>query len=304
MSGSGGAGAGPSGGAEAGPGAATPLVVCLGDLVQDVVVAPVARLRRGTDTEAVIVRRRGGSAANAAVSAVAAGGRARFVGAVGDDALGRQLVASLRADGVEVAVQRRGRSGSVVVVLDADGERSFYTDRGACADLARLPAGALAGAAALHVPAYSLDGGALADTARRALAAAGRAALCRSVDASSVAVLERLGVGAIDELEADVLFVNPDEAAWFGLHRPRAALVVYKGGKGPTVLQAADGTRVEVAPEPPEPFADTTGAGDAFAGGFLVAHCAGASGRVAVATARRQARRWLHSLNGDAHPAP
>ncbi|MEZ5237319.1 MAG: PfkB family carbohydrate kinase [Acidimicrobiales bacterium] len=146
------------------------LVVCLGDLVEDVVVSPAGPLRRGTDTPAVVQRRRGGSAANVAVNVVAAGGRARFVGAVGDDPAGRQLVAALRAEGVEVAVQRHGRTGSVVVVLDPDGERSFYTDRGACPTLARLPGGALRGAAALHVPAYSLDGEPLAGLTRRTLA--------------------------------------------------------------------------------------------------------------------------------------
>ncbi|MEZ5262442.1 MAG: carbohydrate kinase family protein [Acidimicrobiales bacterium] len=276
------------------------LVVCLGDLVEDVVVSPAGPLRRGTDTPAVVQRRRGGSAANVAVNVVAAGGRARFVGAVGDDPAGRQLVAALRAEGVEVAVQRHGRTGSVVVVLDPDGERSFYTDRGACPTLARLPGGALRGAAALHVPAYSLDGEPLAGLTRRTLARARQLGLCRSIDASSVAVLERLGVGALDELDADVLFVNPDEAAWFGLHQPRAGLVVYKGGKGPTVVLAADGTRHEVAAEPPDRLADTTGAGDAFAAGFLVAHLAGASPRVAVAAGRRRARHWLRDLGGAA----
>src|SRR5262245_25381630 len=87
-----------------------PLVCVLGDLVADVVVEVVGPRRRGADTAARVVHRRGGSAANVAVAVVRAGGRARFVGRVGDDDVGTGLVAALAEAGVEPLVQRSGRT--------------------------------------------------------------------------------------------------------------------------------------------------------------------------------------------------
>ena len=66
-----------------------PGVLCvIGDLVEDVVVHAAASPARGTDTPARIDRTRGGSAANVAVAAVAAGCATRFIGRVGDDSVG------------------------------------------------------------------------------------------------------------------------------------------------------------------------------------------------------------------------
>ncbi|MDY7105631.1 MAG: PfkB family carbohydrate kinase [Actinomycetota bacterium] len=268
------------------------VVVCLGDLVEDVVVRPSRELRRGTDTDAHVLRRRGGSAANVAVAVARAGGRARFVGCVGADRAGGELVAALEEEGVDVVVERRGRSGTVVAVLSPDGERSFLTDRGSADDLRALPDGALADVGVLHVPAYSLARGATAATAHRAITAARDAGALISLDASSYAVLEARRGESLGRLRPDVLHANADEAEVLGVGpgRPLEGVgqLVLTAGAGPTTLVDAHGTATEIPVDRLGGVTDTTGAGDAFVGGLLAGilgtRAAGASADLAAAT--------------------
>lgn len=88
------------------------LLAVVGDLVEDV-VGPVGR---GTGTPSRVIGSRGGSAADVAVAA-AAWRPVRLLGCVGADPLGDRLVAGLAGAGVDVRVQRRGRTGSVPVNL-------------------------------------------------------------------------------------------------------------------------------------------------------------------------------------------
>lgn len=257
------------------------LLVAVGDLVEDVVVVANTAPRLGTDTPAWIRRRRGGSAANTAAAAVRGGARARFVGRVGNDASGRELVRRLGEEGVEVIVEHHGRTGTVVVLVNC-GERSFLTDRGASAELAAIPSEALRDADWLHVPAYSLAAGPLASATRELIEANPNVPL--SIDASSVALLEDFGrdafLASITRLGTDVLFANEDEAAVLALpERARAAgipIVVVKQGADATIVTSARET-ARVDPEPIVGPFDPTGAGDAFAAGFVLAHLAGAS---------------------------
>src|SRR6478735_7210944 len=123
----------------------TGLVSVVGDLVEDVVVWVDGPVEHGTDNPATVRRAPGGSAANVAAAVARAGGRARFVGRVGDD--GDGLVARLIADGVEALVQRGGRTGTVVVLVEPEGERTMFPDRAASADLAAIDPAWLAGTA-------------------------------------------------------------------------------------------------------------------------------------------------------------
>lgn len=282
-------------------------VLCtLGDLVEDVVVWLHEPINYGTDTPARIVRRRGGSAANVAAFAAAAGGASRFVGQIGDDDTGERLLAGLRAGGVDAVVERGGRTGTIVVVVDPTGERTMLTDRGASTDLERLPPGALDGVLVVHVPSYSLTDDPLASAARAAIETAHTRGILVSIDASSTALLRSFGTGRfrllVKELRPDIFFCNRDEHRELGLAidepMPGSTVTVIKAGGDPTVVITRGGTHsIEVPPV--ERIVDTTGAGDAFAAGFLLAWMRGTAPEAAAGDAHRLAARVLLSPGAD-----
>ena len=258
-----------------------PHLACLGDVTLDIVVRASGEVDAGTDVPAAISFRIGGSAANTARAFAGLGGRATFLGAVGDDKLGRRLVAGLRAERVTVHAPRmRGASARLVVVVGADGERSFLTDRGV-ADrfLARaIRASWLSRADTLHIPAYSLLAEPLAAAAEDAASKVRGLDRLVSLDLASARPLLAAGRSAARQLVSrvtpDVLFGNTQEVA--ALVGPRgeaelldlAPLVVVKLGADGCRVLSRDARVVDVATRRVV-AADTTGAGDAFDAGFL-----------------------------------
>ena len=262
-------------------------------------VWPEAAVQRGTDTPARVFRSRGGSAANVAVAA-APFVPTRFVGCVGDDPLGDHLVAELTAAGVEPRVQRRGRTGTVVVLVDVDGERTFLPDRAAAADLDDVDATVLDDVAVLHVPAYGLHTGRTAASVRSLLEQARDHGVELSFDASSWAVLRALGVehyrSLVEDLRPAVLFANADEARELDLlARPLPVDVVLKDGARPTTVLGTDGSRLQVPVQAVDGVRDSTGAGDAFAAGWLSARMDGLDVPARVERGHDLARRVLLS---------
>lgn len=268
------------------------MLVVIGDLISDVVVLGANALQRGTDNTVAIAQTRGGSAANVAAAA-ASDGPTRFIGSIGTDAAGTALVQDLESRGVEVRVQRRGRTGSIVVLVDDDGERTMLTDRAAAADLGPINAAWLADASLIHAPLYGLTD----EGSRSSIVAACEATDTPvSLDLSSVATMHLLGQeqlqSIIDALSPAIVFANEDEAALadeLGLVMPKDAIYLVKHGADPVEVRVADAAQYFAVP--PVTVVDTTGAGDAFAAGFLHAHGAhtGLATSVQAAIGRAQA---------------
>jgi sugar/nucleoside kinase (ribokinase family) len=258
------------------------MLVVIGDLVADLIVLGGSMLERGTDNPAEVRLTRGGSAANVAVAA-SPRHPVRFIGRVGDDTLGRTLVRELEDAGVEARVQQGGRTGAIVVLVDALGERTMITDRGAAAELEPLDESWLTGATWAHLPLY----GFAAATSRAALLDAAGILASRgvpvSLDLSSVATMRDLGgellADIIGRIRPAVVFANADEdalATEMGVAPLGTGVYVVKRGGDPVVVHAA-GARVEVPVQRAADVLDSTGAGDAFAAGYILAAAGGAS---------------------------
>lgn len=259
-------------------------VLVIGDVMTDIVVRPTGPLVRGSDRRATIRSVPGGSGANQAVWLASLGVETTFVGRVGAADVSR-IEAHLRSFGVEpvLAADPTRPSGTLVSLIDPDGERSFLTDRGANDGLQRadLPDSLLAGLGLLHVSGYALIApgprAAVLDLLERARARD----VAVTVDPSSTAFLEEVGPQCFLAWTggAALCFPNHAEAATLTgsddpvrqravLGRHYEACVIKRGAGG---AEFSSGGRLFISPAAAVDCVDATGAGDAFLAGFLAA---------------------------------
>ncbi len=285
------------------------VLVAVGDLVEDIIVWPAAPARYATDNPCVVRRSRGGSAANVAVFASGLM-PARFIGCVGDDPVADLLTSELAGHGVDVRVQRRGRTGTIVVLVDSAGERTMYPDRAAAMELTDVPEEWLESAAMIHVPSYCFAAEPAAASVLRLIRHAGQAGIPVSLDASSTGMIEEYGLARyldlVESVRPSVFFANAHEARLLDVTRPQFAktMTVVKDGAGPAVV-TLPGAVPRAVPVPDAPPArDSTGAGDAFAAGFLAARLHGADPAEAARAGHILARSVLFSPGAtSAQPA-
>lgn len=235
-------------------------VAVVGDALLDILVAPAEPMRRGSDVPAAVRVSPGGQGANLAVRLARRGVAVELVCALGDDASGHLLRETLAADGVRVTPLTADGTGTVIVLVEAAGERTMLSQRVALAD--QLADASPLEAEWLVVSGYVLLEPAAADVVSHLRAWAPRRMLvgCAVPDASLDA-----WQGAARALRPDVVVLNRDEADRAPA-LPTDRLVITQ----PRGASAVIGTAQASAATPAGPPAtDTTGAGDAFTAAFL-----------------------------------
>ncbi len=268
-------------------------LLVLGEVNPDIVVRaadprPVfGQVERFVDGIDLVV---GSSSAIFACGAARLGLRVAFVGVVGDDALGRFMLAEMAARGIDVAACRVDPAvpTGASVILSSPADRAILTARGTLPLLqaADVPPDLLARARHLHVGSYFLLDALRADLPGL-LAAARSAGATTSLDCNwdpagrwdggLRATLATIDVFLPNEAEATRITGLPDvrEAAAALSAMGPGVVAVKRGAAGAIAVDASgacyEATALGVA------VVDTTGAGDSFDAGFLAGWLAGRS---------------------------
>jgi len=228
----------------------------------------------------------GGSAANSIACISSLGGAGGFVGKVRDDALGDTFRKSLLELGVDFRTQslKEGPgTGRCLVNVTEDAQRSMTTFLGAAGMVSvdDIEEDQIAAAQITFFEGYQFEVPAareafakasmLAHKAGRktALTLSDSGCVDRQFEGFRAFIPEHIDILLANELEGQALFETKDLGEMANCARALCPMTVITRSENGSLIVPRDGDVVEVAAIRPEKLEDTTGAGDAFAAGFL-----------------------------------
>jgi sugar/nucleoside kinase (ribokinase family) len=229
----------------------------------------------------------GGGAANTARVFASLGYPSSFAGSIGHDEYGRHYIADMRQAGVESHLQvNPGHTGVFCALIEPAGERTIVVGPGVAAqlDAERVPASFFNPSSTLYLDGFLASSpDTLTALVRRAKAAG--MAVAFDVAGSRIAVRNRELFLSLIRESCSWTFMNEDEfialadtsvddgLASFSADVP-GVVIVKRAEIGAVCV--SDGLIIESAVRPIQ-ATDTTGAGDAFAAGFMAAALSGSS---------------------------
>jgi sugar/nucleoside kinase (ribokinase family) len=263
-------------------------ILCIGEVNLDVVAIIGSEINYGSDTAAKVSTHGGGAGGNVAAWLRIAGAQSHMLARMGKDAAGIAVRSEFDRLGVTYSeIEVHGApTGIVVVIVDKNGERSMFPDKGANSGLTLSDLPELDSFNAAYISGY-----ALLDPKSRA----GILQMIGKIKAAGLKIyFDPATVGGMDgvpiaEIRAWInqvhcLLLNEDEAKYLAsatnietaisdLIQICPTVVVKRGSDG--VTAANRGSEAISLPAISAQVIDTTGAGDSFAAGFIAADQAG-----------------------------
>lgn len=232
----------------------------------------------------------GGSCANSIAALGLMGAASTYCGQVGDDQFGKLYAARMEEACGNVGLKwttEHNTGKCLSVISSEDAERTMITDLGAAVTMEGLGdfADVIRDSHVLHLTGYLLLGEPMASRAMEAVAVAAQEQIVISLDVADpfvVGITKDTMLELIEEF-VDIVFCNEEEAiALCGVERAEDAIaalgeicdtaVVKLGSRGAVVRTGGRDYRVGIHACDAK---DTTGAGDAFAAGFLYGYVNG-----------------------------
>lgn len=231
---------------------------------------------------ASVTRCAGGSAANTIIGIAQFGGNAAYVGKVANDSIGEFFLQDLRDLGVAIEVPPgNGQSGTCVVLITEDAQRTMLTNLGISAELSEddIDEDEIRKAEWIYVEGYLFAGEGSRAAAKKAIDLAVKHGVKVSLTVSDPFLIDlcRDEFQSLIEGPVDLLFCNLEEARSLTqqhdpadcaheIHKHAATVALTLGSDGSLLIEGnhlipIEGVSVDAL--------DTTGAGDMYAAGIL-----------------------------------
>ena len=253
-------------------------VVCFGDINLDY-IGKVDRVPE-KDEEVPLEDLKtfsGGAGTNVAVALARLGSKVAFIGSIGDDSIGNNLLKEISLEGVDtshVVIKKGYGTGIVFSIVDNEGERRLltYSDANLQTKENDFSEKFIKKAKILHMSSPYLP------VVPYLINIAKKNNLIVSFDPGTL--ISRYGIDKIKSILAnvDILFLNTVEYQQFTgssnlnnldlFIELGCKMIIYKQGKKGSLIHTSRGTEV-CMPSFSVKAIDSTGAGDAFAGAFL-----------------------------------
>ena len=256
-------------------------ILCIGDLALDVISQLKEPINYGNDTASRISSHPGGQAANVSTWITRTHSKAQLVARVGNDPVGFALISDLDKYGVEhMNLMHSGRpTGVVVILVDANGERTMFPDNGANADLEVSDLPPLDDVDGVYLSGYALLDFRSRDAVLSMIAkikAAGKPIYFDPTTTGAMKIVSREEVLSWVKL-MDGILLNSEEALYLGdakdvqtaeknLTAYTPLVVIKLGSRGAMAVHGDIFAKVSAVTTN---VVDTTGAGDSFAAGFI-----------------------------------